>query len=68
MDGWGLVLAGGEGKGSYQMGVWKYLCEQGYDKMFRAFAGTSVGALNAALFAQGDPKKAESVWMSITQE
>lgn len=68
MDGWGLVLAGGGGKGSYQMGVWKYLCEQGYDQMFRAFAGTSVGALNAALFAQGDPKRAEAVWLSITQE
>ncbi len=68
MDGWGLVLAGGGGKGSYQMGVWKYLCEQGYDQMFRAFAGTSVGALNAALFIQGDPKRAEDVWLSITQE
>lgn len=68
MGEWGLVLAGGGGKGSYQAGAWKFLCEQGYDKMFRAFSGTSVGALNAALFAQGDPAKVERVWRSITPD
>lgn len=68
MGDWGLVLAGGGAKGAYQMGVWKFLCQRGYDKMFHAFSGTSVGALNAALFAQGDPAKAERVWQNVTKE
>lgn len=67
MADWGLVLAGGGGKGAYQMGVWKCLCEQGCDKLFGAFSGTSVGALNAALFTQGDPERAEAVWRGITR-
>ena len=50
----GLVLEGGGGKGSYQIGVWKAIRELGLEKKIVAVSGTSVGALNAALFAKGD--------------
>lgn len=61
----GLVLAGGGGKGAYHIGVWKALAEFGVEQNIGAVAGTSVGALNATLFAQGDYKIAESVWKNI---
>lgn len=59
-----LVLAGGGAKGAYQIGVWKALLEEGIH--IGAVAGTSVGALNSALVATGDFKKAESLWKKIT--
>lgn len=65
MKGIGLVLAGGGGKGAYQIGVWKYLHEYGLDQYVRAVSGTSVGALNAALFASGDFQRAEELWLQI---
>ncbi len=58
----GLVLAGGGGKGAYQIGVWKYLHEIGLDSAFSVVSGTSVGALNAVLFANGDIELAERIW------
>ncbi len=64
----GLVLAAGGGKGSYQIGVWKYLIECGLDKKICAVAGASVGALNAALFIQGDYKLAEHIWTNKIQD
>lgn len=60
----GLVLSGGGGKGAYQIGCWQALREVGLDR-FASIAGTSVGALNAALIAQGDFEKAHSVWSGI---
>src|SRR5262245_17993672 len=60
----GLVLCGGGAKGAYQVGVWKALREKGVTK-FEIIAGTSVGALNAALVANGDIKRAEHVWEQI---
>jgi len=64
----GLVLAGGGGKGAYQIGVWKAFKELGIDKYIHGVSGTSIGALNAVLFAQGDYDIAESIWMDITRE
>lgn len=58
----GLVLAGGGGKGAYQIGVWKYLRKIGLDSAFSVLSGTSVGALNAVLFANGDIELAERIW------
>lgn len=58
----GLVLDGGGGKGAYQIGVWKAMKEFGYDKQVAAVSGTSVGGLNAALFVQGNYKKAYDIW------
>lgn len=68
MSGVGLVLAGGGGKGAYQIGVWRALQEFGVVKNIIGVSGTSVGALNAALFAQGDYSIAENVWLSISNE
>lgn len=58
----GLVLAGGGGKGAYQIGVWKYLKEIGIDKHISVISGTSVGGLNAALLAMNDYDIAEDIW------
>lgn len=68
MAGIGLVLAGGGGKGAYQIGVWRYLRETGIDRYVCAVSGTSVGALNAALFAAGDYEQAERIWRNIRPE
>lgn len=38
------------------------------DGAVRAFAGTSIGALNAAMFAGGSVEEAEGVWRGIVQE
>ena len=59
----GLVLAGGGGKGSYQIGVWKAIIELGLDKYISAISGTSVGALNACLIHQGNYEIAEKIWL-----
>ncbi|MGF9853149.1 patatin-like phospholipase family protein [Bacillus paramobilis] len=61
----GLVLAGGGGKGAYHIGVWKAFNEYGISDNICAVSGTSVGALNAALFSQGDYRIAETIWSNI---
>ena len=47
----GLVLSGGGAKGAYEVGVWQALEEAGIASNITAISGTSVGAINAALFA-----------------
>lgn len=64
----GLVLAGGGGKGAYQLGVWKALKELSIDKYISVFSGTSIGAFNAALFAQDDLEKAIELWDNVTMD
>lgn len=59
----GIVFAGGGGKGAYEIGVWKAISEAGIQP--DAIAGTSVGALNAALMLQGDRVLAENMWRHI---
>lgn len=58
-----LVLGGGGSRGSYEMGVWKALRELGID--IQVVTGTSIGAINGALVAQGDYEKALSLWNQI---
>ena len=58
-----LVLGGGGAKGSYQMGVWQALREHGME--FDIIVGTSIGAMNGAMIAQGDFDLANEVWNSI---
>lgn len=65
---WGLVLAGGGGKGAYQIGVLKAIFEYGLNRQIAAVAGSSIGALNGALFAQGNMEIMESVWKGIKPE
>lgn len=62
---WALTLAGGGGKGSYQIGVWRALREMNLMKDIIAVSGSSVGALNAALISLGDYDNAVSIWQNI---
>lgn len=61
----GLVLSGGGGKGAYEVGVWKALCEYGIAQKVTVISGTSVGGLNAALFACVKAEQAEKIWVDI---
>ena len=63
----GLVFSGGGAKGAYQIGVWKALIQLGLDKQIKAVSGTSVGAINSALFCQGNYEIAEQIWLGITK-
>ena len=64
---WGLCFAGGGGKGAYEIGVWRAL-EECTNIKFSAVAGTSVGALNAILFATKTVDEAEEIWRGITPD
>ncbi len=59
-----LVFCGGGAKGSYEAGVWQYLNERGLK--FDIVTGTSIGALNAAMYAQDTFDKDLEVWNTIT--
>ncbi len=64
----GLVLSGGGAKGSYQVGVWKALRELGLEPMITHVSGTSIGALNGALFSLGALDQAIQIWNSTSTE
>ena len=49
----GLVLSGGGAKGAYQIGMLRALEEAGMQKQQLVMAGTSIGAVNALLYAIG---------------
>lgn len=66
MNEYGVVLAGGGAKGSYQIGVWKALDELGI--RIGAVAGTSVGALNGAVMVQGNFNIAYEMWNNIDMQ
>ncbi len=66
MAGLAVVLGGGGLKGAYQLGVWKALRELGV--RYDVVVGTSIGALNGALMAQGSYEEAEKLWQSICYE
>ena len=61
-EGFGLVLSGGGAKGAYEVGVWKALEDYGITDDITVISGTSVGALNAALFACSNAGEAEKLW------
>lgn len=61
-----LILSGGASKGSFQIGVLRYLLEK--EKIdYDIYGGTSVGSLNAAILASGPLSetlpKAEKIWL-----
>lgn len=60
----GLVLEGGGAKGAYQVGACRALQEMGVE--FKGVAGTSIGAINGAIIAQGDLEKAYEIWSNIS--
>ncbi len=64
----GLVLGGGGGKGSYEIGVWMALRDLDLEPEIGGVSGTSVGALNTALYAQGDLHSAVNLWTSLSTE
>lgn len=60
----GLVLSGGGAKGAYETGVWKALDEAGLTKDVVAISGTSIGAINAAMFSCiGNTGEVERIWL-----
>ncbi len=61
--GLGIVLSGGGARGAYQIGVWRALRELGCEKEIAVATGSSVGALNAAMFVQGNLERAEAMWL-----
>ena len=64
MNKYGLVLAGGGGKGAYQIGAWRALREMGIT--FEAIVGVSIGSINGALIAADDFEKANEMWHSVS--
>lgn len=59
----GIALEGGGAKGAFHMGVVKAFMEEGYE--FGGITGTSIGALNGAIIAQGDFEAGYKVWENI---
>ncbi|MEG1953162.1 MAG: patatin-like phospholipase family protein [Hydrogenoanaerobacterium sp.] len=55
-----LVLAGGGSRGSYELGVWQALREM--DITIDMVTGTSIGAINGSMIAQGDYDTAVALW------
>jgi NTE family protein len=67
-SGIGLVFAGGGAKGAYQMGVWNAIRTFGIDAYISAVSGTSIGAMNAYLYASGNMDMGLKLWSSIKKE
>lgn len=64
----GIVFCGGGAKGAFQLGVWKWLEQHGGTERFTGISGASVGAMNTLLFARGDYRRAERIWLDMRQE
>ena len=58
-----LVLSGGGSRGAYECGAWQALKEMNI--RIDGVYGTSIGAINAALVAQGDLDTAVRLWNNI---
>jgi predicted acylesterase/phospholipase RssA len=58
-----LVLTGGGARGAYEAGVVKGLVDAG--QTFDLVCGTSIGAINAAFYAQDELPQLETIWKSI---
>ena len=61
-----LVLSGGGAKGAYEAGVAAAFVERGLP--IRLVAGSSAGALNAAMIAGGRADRLEAMWRTATRE
>ncbi len=62
----GLALCGGGAYGAYELGVYKFLKEEKID--FDIVTGTSIGALNGAMFASNNYDLASELWRNISAE
>lgn len=63
---YGLVLSGGGTRGSYEVGVWKALKEMKIP--IGGIAGTSIGAINGALFLTNELASIEELYQNIQME
>jgi NTE family protein len=61
-----LVLSGGGAKGAYEAGAVAALAEHGLP--IRLVAGSSAGALTAAMVVAGRADRLEATWRAITQD
>src|SRR5262245_25263360 len=61
-----LVLSGGGAKGAYEAGVAALFVEHGLP--LRLVAGSSAGALNAAMIADGRMDRLEALWRGLTRD
>jgi NTE family protein len=61
-----LIFSGGGAKGAYEAGVASAFVSRGVP--LRLVAGTSAGALNAAMLAAGQSDLMEEMWRNITRE
>jgi NTE family protein len=61
-----VVLSGGGAKGAYEAGVAAAFLERGLP--IRLAAGSSAGALNAAMLADGRADRIEAHWRGLTRE
>ena len=59
----GVILEGGGVKGAYHVGALKAFEEAGFE--FSGYAGTSIGALNAAQLCQTDLKTLTEIWENV---
>ena len=64
-DAVGLAFSAGGARGAYQIGCWKAFMEQGLE--FDTCAGSSIGALNAALVVQRDWDRAHDLWATLAR-
>lgn len=62
----GVALEGGGARGAFHIGAIKALLEEGYE--IDGIVGTSIGAFNAAMIAQGDFEKCFDMWTNITPQ
>ena len=58
-----LALSGGGTRGAYEIGAYRALKEMGINIV--AIAGTSIGALNGAMFVSDNLDKAEEMYNNI---
>ena len=66
MENLSLILEGGGGKGAYHCGVLNALHEEGI--LFNAVAGASIGAINGALYCQGQIDTVNNFWINFNFE
>lgn len=59
----GLALEGGGARGAFHMGAVKAFLEEGFE--FNGIAGTSIGAINGAIIAQGDFEVGYKLWETM---
>ena len=62
----GVALEGGGARGAFHVGAIKALLEEGYE--IDGIVGTSIGAFNAAMFAQGEFEKCFDMWSNVTPQ